>query len=425
VFFGVMNGCDVIIVGGGPAGMMAAIRASELGARVLLLEKNPQLGRKLLLTGKGRCNVTNACSLNDFLKRFSKNGNFLRDAFKFFFNDDLMEFFEDSGLKLKVERQKRVFPETDRASSVLNVLKDTLSRNHVQVVFDCPVAEIQVENQEVFGVKSADGRLFKTSCVILATGGVTYKETGSTGDGLEIAKGLGHHIVALRPGLVALESREHFPKLLEGLTLKNIALEFSNGNSTIQTEIGEMVFTYNGVSGPLVISASSQVADWLREGLKVTAMIDLKPGMDRDQIDKRLLKEFHAFPKKSIKTVFKELLPMRMVDVFLNLAGLDIEKKANQVTQAERQKCVELFKKVPLGIVRTAPFNTAMVTQGGISLKEVNPRTMESRLIKGLYFAGEILDIDGDTGGFNLQAAFSSGYLAGQTTAQEILGKTH
>lgn len=418
-----MNGCDLIVVGGGPAGIMAAIRAGELGARVLLLEKNFQLGRKLLLTGKGRCNVTNACSLPDFLKRFSKNGNFLRDAFKFFFNDDLMEFFEDAGLKMKTERQKRVFPETDRASSVVSVLKNVLARCSVHVIYDCPVADIQVENQEVFGVKTVDGRVFKTSQVILATGGVTYKETGSTGDGLEIAKRLGHHVVALRPGLVALETREHFPKLLEGLTLKNIALEFSNGKSIIQTEVGELLFTHSGISGPLVISASNQVADWLRDGLKVTATIDLKPGMDLGQVDKRLLKEFHAFPRRSIKTVLKDFLPQRMVDVFLNLAGLDLDKRANQITQTERQRCVAFFKKISFDVMRTAPLNTAMVTQGGVSLKEVNPKTMASLLIKGLFFAGEILDIDGDTGGFNLQAAFSSGYLAGQSAIQDGLNR--
>jgi len=403
--------------------MMAAIRAGELGARVLLLEKNPQLGRKLLLTGKGRCNLTNACSLTDFIGRFSKNGNFLRDAFKFFFNDDLMEFFEGSGLALKVERQQRVFPETDRASSVLGVLKGALARYNVQVAYDCPVADIEVDDHQVFGVKTADGRLFKTSRAILATGGVTYKETGSTGDGHEIAKRLGHHIVALRPGLVALETKQHFPKILEGLTLKNIALEISNGSARLQTGVGELLFTYKGISGPLVITASGQVADWLRDGRTVTVAVDLKPGMSEAELDKRLLKEFRVSPRRGVKTVFKGLLPQRMIDVFLNLVGIDLETKANQITQAQRQKCVGLLKKFPLEITRTAPFNTAMVTQGGVSLKEIDPKTMASLLIKGLYFAGEILDIDGDTGGFNLQAAFSSGYLAGQSAAQEALDK--
>jgi predicted Rossmann fold flavoprotein len=407
----------IVVVGAGPAGMMAAIRASELGREVILVEKNPLPGRKLLLSGKGRCNLTNACALDSFLKRFSHHGQFLRDAFKKFFNQDLMRFFQKRGLKLKTERQLRVFPLSNRADSVLKILSKELKKNKVKILYKTALKEIFIQDNRIKGLLLSDGKVLSAKEIILATGGVSFSFTGSSGEGLEIVRRLGHTILPLRPGLVPLETRQVYPRLLEGLTLKNIRLKICDGQRSIVSPVGELLFTKFGISGPLVLSLSSQIADWLQENKSVYVRIDLKPALSVEQLNGRLLREFSLNPKFSIRNILKNLLPKRLADVFMEILKIDSTKKGNQITQTERQNIVLLLKGWHLDILRPRPIEEAMITRGGISLKEINPRTMESRLIKGLYFCGEMIDVDADTGGFNLQAAFSTGYLAGESAA--------
>lgn len=397
--------------------MMAAIKASDTRQGVTLLEKNQVLGKKLLLSGKGRCNLTNSCQLNTFLERFSKNGEFLRDAFKKFFNQDLINFFEKRGLKLKIERQLRVFPVTDKSNSIIEVLKKELDKNKVRILYKTGLKDIITQDNRVKGLLLGNGSFMPADKVILATGGISYSFTGSTGEGLEIARRLGHSVTPLRPGLVPLETREKYPAVLKGLTLKNIRLKFSDGQRQLSTEIGELLFTGSGISGPLVLTLSANIVDWLAQNKSVYVEIDLKPGLSREQLEGRLLREFKENPKKTLKNILKNLLPQKLIAVFLELAKVGPHKKVSQVTAHERQALVSLFKSLRLSITRPRPIDEAMVTRGGVSLKEINPRTMESRRIKGLYFAGEMIDIDADTGGFNLQAAFSTGYLAGESAA--------
>jgi hypothetical protein len=396
---------------------MAAIRAGELGQTVILVDKNPSIGKKLLLSGKGRCNLTNATDLDSFLKRFSRNGEFLRDAFKKFFNQDLMNFFEVRGLSLKVERQLRVFPVTDSSSSIINTLEKELFKQNVSLMLNLKVKDVRVMSNQVKGVNLETGEFLPCDKVILATGGVSYTFTGSTGDGLEFASKTGHDIAPLLPGLIPLVAGEKYIKELEGLALRNISIRFRSGKKEIESEVGEMVFTSFGISGPLVLTLSGKIADWLADKKEVFTEIDLKPGLTVEQLNARFLREFTANAKKGIKNVMRSLLPIKLIDLFLELAKIDPHKKANQVTQGERETLVALLKGWRLTIIGTRPIEEGMVTQGGVSLKNINPRTMESRLVKGLYFCGEMIDIDADTGGFNLQAAFSTGYLAGESAA--------
>lgn len=415
----------IIVVGGGPAGMMAAIRAAQLEQDVVLIEKNPTLGRKLLISGKGRCNLTNLCELEPFLERFSKQGKFLRKAFLKFFNQELIDFFEKRGLNLKVERQLRVFPTTDTANSVLKVLKKELNiSQRIKILYETRVENIAIEtqslseNNKIKGVFIHDDRFLPADKVIMATGGVSYSFTGSNGDGLEIAKRINHVIVKPKPGLVPLETKQKYHKSLEGLTLKNIQLKFVNGKRQIISDVGELLWTSFGISGPLVLTLSGKIVDWLSEGKGVSVEIDLKPGLSREQVDTRLLREFQINPKKEIKGVLGYLLPVRLIDVLLSIANIDAHKQVSQITQKERQDLVKLLKGLQLDILdQDIPIEKAMITRGGISLKDINPATMESRIVKGLYFAGEMIDVDADTGGFNLQAAFSTGYLAGESAS--------
>lgn len=410
-----MQNKKIAVVGAGPSGMMAAIRASQFNQRVTLFEKNPFFGKKLLLSGKGRCNITNACSLDLFLERFSKNGQFLRDAFAKFFNQDLINFFEERGLELKVERQMRVFPSTDSSESILEVLNNELKRNKVEIVCKTRIKDILVEEGMVKGVlPEGRGPVF-FDAVIMATGGISYSFTGSDGEGMRIAQDKGHSIVCLRPGLVSLKVSEKYPQVLEGLTLKNIRLRFSCEKKEILSEVGEMVFTRNGVSGPLVISLSGRIIDRLNDKKNVSLAIDLKPGLTLEQVDNRLLRELRMSPKKGIRTIMRSLLPVKLADVILEIVKIGPLVKGNQVNAAQRSSIAGILKGWQLTISGFGSIEEGMVTRGGVSLKEINPRTMESRLIKGLYFCGEMIDIDADTGGFNLQAAFSTGYLAGES----------
>lgn len=405
----------VIVVGAGPAGMMAAIRASQLKQDVALIEKNPSAGKKLLLSGKTRCNLTNACDLDIFLKRFSKGGAFLRDAFKKFFNRDLMRFFEERGLKLNIERQERVFPVTNRSDSVLKVLEKELHKNKVNILYNTAMKDIIMRDNQVKGLALSSSEVVPADKIILATGGVSYGFTGSTGDGITLAKKLGHEIIDFRPGLVPLETKAKYP--LSGLTLKNIRLKFTDGKRQIITEVGELLFTHFGISGPLILSLSGQIVDWLNSGSRVYLEIDLKPALSQEQLNARLLREFKLHANLSLRNLMKNLLPKKLGEVFLGILKINPDKKANQVTQSERQNLAVLLKGWRLDIKCPRPIQEAMVTRGGVSLKSINPRTMESRLIKGLYFCGEMIDVDADTGGFNLQAAFSTGYLAGESAA--------
>ncbi len=396
--------------------MMAAIRAAQISSDVILIEKKPTLGNKLLLSGKGRCNLTNSCELDLFLERFN-NGQFLRDAFNKFFNRDLIDFFENRGLRLKVERQGRVFPVTDNSLSILEVLKEELLKNKVRVITRNPVKKIIVENKKVKAVILSNFDSISADSVILATGGVSYSFTGSDGEGLVLAKLSGHRLVDLRPGLIPLEVKQDYIKDLEGLTLKNIRLKFRSGKKEVVSEIGELLFTGFGISGPLVLSLSGEVVDLLNSFKEAYVEIDLKPGLTYEKLDNRLIREFKVNPRKSLKNTLKELLPLRLIEIFIKLAGISAEKKSNQATQAQRQKIVFLLKALSLDIKRFRPIEEAMVTRGGVSLRDIDPKTMGSRLVKGLYFAGEMIDVDADTGGFNLQAAFSTGYLAGESAA--------
>ncbi|MFA4984438.1 MAG: NAD(P)/FAD-dependent oxidoreductase [Candidatus Omnitrophota bacterium] len=417
-----MDAKKIVVVGGGPAGIMAAISASSLHTRVVLLEKNSSPARKLLLSGKGRSNITNACELDSFYPRFSKNGEFLRDAFKRFSNRNLMEFFQKRGLPLKVERQLRVFPVTDNSASVLGVLKKELEKNNVKVIYRAEAGDIVMREGSIKGVILSDRRIIPADKVILATGGISYRFTGSTGEGIRLAERLGHRIVPLQPGLVPLEAMQDYPGVLEGLTLKNIRLKFKSGTKEVASDIGELLFTKTGVSGPLVLSLSAVIGEWLRKQKSVQLNIDLKPALSREQLDARLLREFKLNPNRSIRNTLKALVPLRMVGLFMKISAISAEKKANQVNAAERQRLLELLKGMRLDIVGTRPIDEAMVTRGGVSLKDINPRTMESRVVKGLYFCGEMIDVDADTGGFNLQAAFSTGYLAGRSAQGRFSG---
>ena len=406
---------SIIVVGAGPAGMMSAIRASQLHQAVTLIEKTPAPGHKLLLSGKGRCNLTNTCPLDEFISHFS-TGAFLRDAFKKFFNQDLMAFFEKRGLKLKVERQERVFPANDRSVSIRDVLMRELAQQKVTVLYKTAVTDIAVAHGAVRAVMLNKKQEFPVDRLILATGGVSYAFTGSTGDGIKLAQALGHRVTDLRPGLVPLTVKKDFV-LPQGLTLKNIRLHFSGAKASFSSDIGEMVFTHFGISGPLVFSSSGPVVDWLREKQQVIASIDFKPGLSIEQLEQRLLRDFKEQAKKNIRTVLKGLLPLRMVDIFVARLNIKPDVKCNQVTAPARQGLLAMLKEFPMTVTGSLPMEEAMVTRGGVSLKDIDPRTMGSRLIKGLYFAGEMIDVDADTGGFNLQAAFSTGYLAGESAS--------
>jgi len=408
---------QVIVVGGGPAGMMAAIRAVQCGAEVTLIEKNNSLAAKLMLTGKGRCNLTNTSSLDSFLEKFGKNGNFLRDSFKILFNKELMKFFEQRGVSLKVERQNRVFPASDRGSSIKNVLTKELAKSGVQVLFGRTVTGLNVEDQETRGIRI--GKMVVNAYrVIIATGGMTYPNTGSTGDGYKFCQCQGHSLVQPQPALVPLVVQQKQLFQLTGLVLKNIRLRFQVGKKVQKTEIGELLFTDFGISGPLVITHSGEIIRTLKDQKSVPLWIDIKPGLTMDSIQAKFAKEVKTCPKKLLKNYCQTLLPKKFIKHFLQMIGINQDKQMMRLTKGDINCLIDGLKGFPLDVIGYHSLDDAMVTQGGISLKEIDPRTMESKLIKGLYFGGEIIDVHGDTGGYNLQAAFSTGYLAGESAAK-------
>ncbi len=414
----------VIIIGGGPAGMMAAIAAARDGASAIILEKNEKLGKKLFITGKGRCNLTNACEKEDLFKNVTVNSRFLFSAFEQLDNHALMEFFENLGLKLKTERGKRVFPESDKSSDVIKVLKEELNDLNVSVFLNTEVKEISFFEDKV-RVKSrnADGktRTDEGDAVIVATGGLSYESTGSTGDGYRFAEESGHSVTSLVPSLVALETKEEFPKKLQGLSLKNVELTLENEKGKkIYSEIGEMLFTHFGISGPLVLSASTFMAEAKAKGKPFYKLfVDLKPGLSLDELDSRLIKDFGGGLNKSFRNSLDALLPQSMIPEMVSLSGIDPDKKVNSVTKEERQHLAGLLKKLEFTVTGLRGFNEAIITKGGISVKEINPKTMESKLQKNLYFAGEVMDLDAFTGGFNLQIAWSTGWAAGKAAAHK------
>ncbi len=410
---------DITVVGAGPAGMMAAIRAGQLGKNVMLIEKNDIIGKKLKITGSNRCNITNTASLEGFMVKFGKKGVFFRSAFSALSNRRLMTFFESKGLKLKIEEKGRVFPVTDKSRSVINVLKDYLSGNKVKINYNTRLIKIK-NKKDYFSLNLGNDNYMATRKVILATGGVSYGFTGSTGDGFEIAQEMGHKITPLRPGIVPLKTIEIWVRELQGISLENVRLTFRYGKRKIVSDNGNLIFTHFGVSGPLVLDLSSQIVSILEKRDMVDLFIDLKPEMTVLELEKKLIKEFENRSKTEFKNFMKLFLPNRMIPVFIELLDIDPKKKVNQVNKRERNKIVNLLKAFPLTVTGSLPIEKAMITCGGVSKKEINPQTMESKIINGIYFAGEIIDFCAPSGGYNLQEAFSTGYLAGEMAARSL-----
>lgn len=405
----------VLVVGGGPAGMMAAIQAAKQGNAVTLLEQNEKLGKKLFITGKGRCNVTNDCDVTELFDSVVSNKKFLYSAFYSFSNQDVKDFFEEQGLRLKVERGRRVFPASDKSSDVIKALGNALKKLEVKIRLRTRVDQVLTENDIVCGVRLSDGECLNADKVILATGGVSYKSTGSDGSGLVMAEKLGHQVTKLRSGLVGMCTKEAWVRDMQGLTLKNVAVSIGKkqGKKPLYENFGELLFTHYGVSGPMILSASSRLGDELeKEDLYIK--IDLKPALSKEQLDSRILRDFEERKNADLSNAMVHLLPKSMIPVMLHVCGLDPAKKVNEVTRGEREQLVKGMKEFPLTINGLRDIQEAIITRGGVTVKEVDPSTMESKIVKNLYLAGEMLDLDALTGGYNLQIAWSTGYLAGQ-----------
>jgi len=404
---------EVIVVGGGAAGMMAAGRAAELGCDVLLLEKMGRLGSKLRITGKGRCNITNMEDIESFIGHYGVNGKFLRNCFSRFFNRDLVEFFENRGVRTVVERGKRVFPAANRAGEIVECLHAYLQENKVQIRSGFTVDKILVREHRVYGIRGS-GDVIHGDCVILATGGISYPLTGSTGDGYRFAQELGHHVRKPQPSLVPLEVSEDFVKQMQGLSLKNVELTAFADGKRIARLFGEMLFTHFGVSGPIVLTMSGEVVRRL-ERSRVSMSLNFKPAINKEQLGKRLIREFEKYGKMKYQNVLKHLLPAKAVDVFVRLSEIDPDLPACEVDRAGRRRLTALLTDLRFEVKKARPIAEAIVTDGGVDLSQIDPYTMQSRSIKGLFFCGEVIDIAGDTGGYNLQAAFSTGYVAGES----------
>ena len=410
---------NVLVIGGGAAGLLAGIAAAQSGARTVILEKMRRPGKKILITGKGRCNITNNCDLQEIIKNIPGNGRFLNSALRRFTNQDIVQLLEDNGLPTKVERGGRVFPVSDKAADVVDTLVKIYKNYGGRLLTDCKVKSITAEFGKITGAVTADGQKFTADAVILAAGGSSYPGTGSDGSGVKLAKALGHTIVPLAPSLVPLESDSPYIAGLQGLSLRNIEGTIYADGKKIGSEFGEMLFTHFGVSGPIILSLSKCVAEAFARGAQeVELAIDLKPALDKDKLDARLQRDFMQYSRKQMPNGMKDLLPQRLIAPVLDQAFIDEEKFVNQLSRAERRRLVDVLKAFTVPITGTRPIAEAIVTAGGVSLKEIGPKTMESKLIKGLFFAGEVMDIDGYTGGYNLQAAFSTGYAAGTFAAQ-------
>lgn len=402
----------MIVVGGGAAGMMAAVFAARNGQNVQLLEKNEKLGKKLFITGKGRCNITNAADIEDLFTAVISNPKFLYSGFYSFTNQQVIDFFEELGVKTKIERGERVFPVSDHSSDVIAAFSRELKLLGVSVSLHTEVRELLCEQDKVCGVLLTNGKKMKADAVIVATGGISYPSTGSTGDGYRFAKETGHRVTELLPSLVPMEVRQWYAKELQGLSLRNIEIRITDGKKKLYEEFGEMLFTHYGVTGPVILSASSVVGKTLRKK-ELTLHIDLKPALSEEQLDKRILREFDANHNKQYKNSIDSLFPAKLKPIMIELSEIEPEKKVNEITKEERQRLVHLIKDFTMTLTGLRSYNEAIITKGGVSVKEIDPGTMESKKMKGLYFAGEVLDLDAVTGGYNLQIAWSTGYLAG------------
>jgi predicted Rossmann fold flavoprotein len=423
----------IIVIGAGAGGMVAAGSAAEKGADVLLLEKMEQVGKKILVSGQTRCNLTNARELEDFILAYGPNGRFLYSAFDRFFRDDLLALLEKYGVKTKTERGGRIFPLSDDAGDVVNALKSYISDRQVKLQTGVKVNAIQIENERVTGVHTLKGE-FPAGAVILAAGGASWPSTGSTGDGYRIAEALGHSIVKLRPALVPLVVQEEgLARSMQGVSLKNVRLTAyrcpvegidspRSWKSIIDTRMGEMMITHFGIGGPIALQMSLDIVDALEE-VPVSVAIDLKPALDTEQLRLRLQRDFDSFGKRTFRNILKELLPQKMIESVVKLSRIPAEKPGNQINAEERDRLVGLLKSLRFNIKGPLPLSAAMVTAGGVDLKEIDPHSMASRLIRGLYFCGEVMDIDADTGGYNLQAAFSTGFVAGESAAGYVATK--
>lgn len=403
----------VVVIGGGAAGLMAAVIAGREGAKVTLLEKMNYVGKKMGITGKGRCNITNVCDMSEFIKNTPGNGKFLYGAYERFTNEDLLQLLHDAGLETKVERGGRVFPASDSALDVRNTFLKLMKQYGVDVHLEEPVKKILVDDGTVTGVVT-DKETYHADAVVIATGGKSYPATGSTGDGYILASQVGHTITDIRPSLVPIVTEESWVKDLMGLSLRNVELSVIAKNKVQATMFGEMMFTHFGITGPIVLSLSHTVGKLMRKKNIGTIGLDinLKPALSPETLDKRLQKDFDLYSKKQLINGMKDLLPSRLIPLIIELAGIDPQKPINQISKEERQQIGYMLQHMPLTVKGLRPVEEAIVTAGGISLKEFNPKTMESKLVKGLYGAGEVLDIDAFTGGYNLQAAFSTGYVA-------------
>ena len=402
----------VIIIGGGAAGLLAGIAVATYGAEVTIIEKMRVPGKKMLITGKGRCNITNAGELQDIIKNIPGNGRFLNSALRQFSNDDIVCLLECNGLETKVERGNRVFPVSDKAKDVVDTLVKIYTDYGGKLINDCKVTEITVKDGVATGVKTTNGH-FTADKVILCAGGASYPGTGSDGGGAKLAANVGHTIVPLKPSLVPLVSDYAYIDDLQGLSLRNVRATLYGDGKKLTDDFGEMLFTHFGVSGPIILSLSNMAAEALHKGMEVELAIDLKPALSEEKLDARIQRDFATYSRKQLVNGMKDLLPQRLIPVVCDMAYLDEEKFINQISREERKRLVDTLKRFVVPITGTRPIAEAIVTAGGVSVKEINPKTMESKLINGLYFAGEVMDVDGYTGGFNLQAAFSSGYAAG------------
>lgn len=406
----------VVIIGGGAAGLLAGIAAAQNGASVTILEKMRQPGKKMLITGKGRCNITNACDVQEFVKNLPGNGRFLNSALHRFTNNDIVDMLENNGLPTKVERGGRIFPVSDQAKDVVDTLVKLFTDLGGSLLTDTKALEILLKDGKAIGVKTVNG-VYAADAVILAAGGASYPGTGSDGGGAKLAAKAGHHIVELKPSLVPLESDYPYVDDLQGLSLRNVQATLLADGKKIASEFGEMLFTHFGVSGPIILSLSNAAVKALNSGQEVELHIDLKPALSVEKLDARLQRDFKEYSRKQLANGMKDLLPQRLIPVVCDMAYLDEEKFVNQISREERLRLLQALKSFCVPITAARPIGEAIVTAGGVDVKEINPKTMESKLVGGLYFAGEVMDVDGYTGGFNLQAAFSSGYAAGCAAA--------
>ncbi len=402
---------DILIIGGGAAGMMAAVSAADCGHRVTVFEKNEKLGKKIYITGKGRCNVTNACPVEEIFDKIVTNSKFMYSSIYAFDNAMVRDFFEKAGCGLKVERGNRVFPVSDRSCDIINALENEMKKRRVTVKLMSEVTDIITENNTAIGIV-ADNKKIYGDAVLIATGGYSYPSTGSSGSGHRFAAKLGHNVTKCSPALVPFTAAEEWIKKLQGLSLRNCGVKFYDGNKLVYEDFGELLFTHFGVSGPTVLSASSYVSDIIKHR-EIKLIIDLKPALDEKMLDDRILRDFDVIKNRSFSNSLDGLLPKSLIPVIIELSGIEPHKKVNEIRRDERRVLVKLIKNLTVTLTGLRGFNEAIITHGGINVKEINPGTMESELIKNLYFAGEVIDVDAVTGGYNLQIAWSTGYLAG------------